>query len=329
MIYKSYQVEQNINFIKEKLVLIYGENLSLIDDLKNEIKSTHLNFEINSYFQEDVIKDQENFFQNILNLSLFEKDKVFFINNATDKILPLVKEIENKIDKQKIFLFSELLDKKSKIRNYFEKSKNTGIVPCYIDNEITLKKIITEKLKHFKNLNTTNINIILENSSLSRMKLKNELEKILVYFSNKELQRDKLESLLNLRENENFNDLKDEAIMGNVNKTNELINDTVLEPEKNILYINIINQRFNKILEALYKSEDSNLEKAIDSLKPPVFWKDKPKFLIQAQKWNLEKIREVLKITYNLELKIKSNYLLNHNILIKKLMIDVCVLANS
>ncbi len=329
MIYKSYQVEQNINFIKEKLVLIYGENLSLIDDLKNEIKSTHQNFEINSYFQEDVIKDQENFFQNILNLSLFEKDKVFFINNATDKILPLVKEIENKIDKQKIFLFSELLDKKSKIRNYFEKSKNTGIVPCYIDNEITLKKIITEKLKHFKNLNTTNINIILENSSLSRMKLKNELEKILVYFSNKELQRDKLESLLNLRENENFNDLKDEAIMGNVNKTNELINDTVLEPEKNILYINIINQRFNKILEALYKSEDSNLEKAIDSLKPPVFWKDKPKFLIQAQKWNLEKIREVLKITYNLELKIKSNYLLNHNILIKKLMIDVCVLANS
>ena len=329
MIYKSYQVEQNINFIKEKLVLIYGENLSLIDDLKNEIKSTHKNFEINSYFQEDVIKDQENFFQNILNLSLFEKDKVFFINNATDKILPLVKEIENKIDKQKIFLFSELLDKKSKIRNYFEKSKNTGIVPCYIDNEITLKKIITEKLKHFKNLNTTNINIILENSSLSRMKLKNELEKILVYFSNKELQRDKLESLLNLRENENFNDLKDEAIMGNVNKTNELINDTVLEPEKNILYINIINQRFNKILEALYKSEDSNLEKAIDSLKPPVFWKDKPKFLIQAQKWNLEKIREVLKITYNLELKIKSNYLLNHNILIKKLMIDVCVLANS
>ena len=329
MIYKSYQVEQNINFIKEKLVLIYGENLSLIDDLKNEIKSSHKNFEINSYFQEDVIKDQENFFQNILNLSLFEKDKVFFINNATDKILPLVKEIENKIDKQKIFLFSELLDKKSKIRNYFEKSKNTGIVPCYIDNEITLKKIITEKLKHFKNLNTANINIILENSSLSRMKLKNELEKILVYFSNKELQRDKLESLLNLRENENFNDLKDEAIMGNVDKTNELINDTVLEPEKNILYINIINQRFNKILEALYKSEDNNLEKAIDSLKPPVFWKDKPKFLIQAQKWNLEKIREVLKMTYNLELKIKSNYLLNHNILIKKLMIDVCVLANS
>lgn len=329
MIYKSYQVEQNISFIKEKLVLIYGENLSLIDDLKNEIKSTHKNFEINSYFQEDIVKNQESFFQNILNLSLFQKNKIFFINNATDRILPLVKEIENKIDKQKIFLFSELLDKKSKIRNHFEKSKNTGIVPCYIDNEITLKKIIIEKLKHFKNLNTTNINIILENSNLNRMKLKNELEKILVYFSNKELQRDKLESLLNLRENENFNDLKDEAIMGNVNKTNELINDTVLEPEKNILYINIINQRFNKILEALYKSEESNLEKAIDSLKPPVFWKDKPKFRIQAQKWNLRKIREMLKITYNLELKIKSNYLLNHNILIKKLLIDVCVLANS
>ena len=63
MIYKSYQVEQNINFIKEKLVLIYGENLSLIDDLKNEIKSSHKNFEINSYFSRGCHKDQENFFK--------------------------------------------------------------------------------------------------------------------------------------------------------------------------------------------------------------------------------------------------------------------------
>ena len=304
MIYKSYQVEQNINLIKEKLVLIYGENLSLIDDLKNIIKVSQNNLEIISNFQDDILKNQEQFFKDILNLSLFEKNKIFFIINASDKILPLIHEVEKKIDDQKIFVFADLLDKKSKIRNYFEKSKHTGIIPCYPDNEITLRKIVTEKLKNFKNLNTENINLILESSNMNRMKLKNELEKILFFFTNKELQKDKLISLLNLRENENFNDLKDEAIIGNINETNKLINDTVLEPEKNILYINLINQRFNKISEALYNSKNNSLENAIDSLKPPIFWKDKPKFKVQAKKWSLKKIKEVLNKTYSLELKI-------------------------
>ena len=329
MIYKSYQVEQNINLIKEKLVLIYGENLSLIDDLKNIIKVSQNNLEIISNFQDDILKNQEQFFKDILNLSLFEKNKIFFIINASDKILPLIHEVEKKIDDQKIFVFADLLDKKSKIRNYFEKSKHTGIIPCYPDNEITLRKIVTEKLKNFKNLNTENINLILESSNMNRMKLKNELEKILFFFTNKELQKDKLISLLNLRENENFNDLKDEAIIGNINETNKLINDTVLEPEKNILYINLINQRFNKISEALYNSKNNSLENAIDSLKPPIFWKDKPKFKVQAKKWSLKKIKEVLNKTYNLELKIKSNSLINHKVLIKKLIIDICVMANS
>ena len=88
MIYKSYQVEQNINLIKEKLVLIYGENLSLIDDLKSSIKVSQNNLEIISYFQDDVLKNQEQFFKSVLNLSLFEKNKIFFISNASDKILP-------------------------------------------------------------------------------------------------------------------------------------------------------------------------------------------------------------------------------------------------
>jgi len=329
MNYKSYQIEQDINLIKEDLVLIYGENLSLIDDLKNKIRNSQQNSEIISNFQDDVLKDQNSFFENILNLSLFEKNKIFFINNATEKILPLIKEVENKIDKQKIFLFSDLLDKKSKLRNYFEKSKNTGIIPCYSDNEITIKKIIIEKLKGFKNLNTENVNLILENTNLNRMKLKNELNKILIYFNDKEIQKEKLKSLLNLRENENFNDLKDEAIAGNIDKTNNLISDTILEPEKIIFYINLINQRFIKISEAIYNSQNSTLQNAIDNLRPPVFWKDKQKFKIQAQKWDLRKIQKIQGKTYNLELKIKSSSSINHNILIKKLLVDICLLANS
>ena len=57
----------------------------------------------------------------------------------------------------------------------------------------------------------------------------------------------KIDSLLNLRENEDFNELKDEALSGNKDKINRLLADTVFEKENNVFYLNTINQRINII----------------------------------------------------------------------------------
>ena len=59
------------------------------------------------------------------------------------------------------------------------------------------------------------------------------------------------------------------------------------------------------------------------------FWKDKPSLKIQLKKWNIDKIKNLLRQTYDLELKIKSNSFINHQVLIKKLMIDICAVANA
>ena len=70
-------------------------------------------------------------------------------------------------------------------------------------------------------------------------------------------------------------------------------------------------------------------EEAINSLKPPVFWKDKPIITNQAKKWNKFKIKKILIETLNVEKKIKTNSAIEKNILIKKLLIDICLLANA
>ncbi len=59
------------------------------------------------------------------------------------------------------------------------------------------------------------------------------------------------------------------------------------------------------------------------------FWKDKTSVLNQARKWNSTKIKKMMEKTYKLELELKSNSLINHNILIKKLIVDICNVANS
>ena len=160
MIYKSYLVEKNINLLDKNLFLFYGENLGLKNELKEKIKFQNKNAEIINLSQDDIINNIDNFLNEILNISLFDEKKIYFINQVNDKILDAIKKIEPKIDYQKIYLMSESLDKRSKIRNYFEKSNNCGVVACYIDNEISFKKIIIERLKNYKGLTTENINSV-------------------------------------------------------------------------------------------------------------------------------------------------------------------------
>tara|TARA_Y100000591_G_scaffold318374_1_gene329258 strand:- start:385 stop:1377 length:993 start_codon:yes stop_codon:yes gene_type:complete len=330
MIYKSYLIEKDINIINEKIILIYGENLGLKNELKIKIKNKILkkDCELIRVNEDDIMKNRDIIFNEMSNDSLFNQKKIFFINDATDKILDTILEAEKIITNQEIYLFSDILEKKSKLRNHFEKSKNCAVVACYGDNEITIKNIIQNKLKSFTGLTPININLILENSNLNRSKLYNELTKIINYFSDKKIETNKLEQILDTRINDDFNKLKDEALMGNKIKTNNLLNDTILETEKNIFYVNSINQRLLKILE-VKNLNTKNIEQAINDLKPPIFWKDRNNFMVQVQKWNRSKIKETLKETYKIEKNIKSSSILNKNVLIKKLIVDVCEIANA
>ena len=328
MILKSYIVENNINFFKEnKCALFYGENLGLKNELKEKILSLEKK-DIVRNTQEEILNQEEKFYENLLNISLFDEKKIFIIDNVSDKILETFQHIENKIDKNKIFLFSGILDKKSKLRSYFEKSKYLVSVPCYEDNELNIKKIIFNKLKDFSGLSPEVINMISENSSLNRSKLNNEIKKIKDYFINKKIDKVKLLQLLNLNENNDFNLLKDAALKGNKRITNKLLSETNLDIDKPIFYLNIINQRLNKLNE-IQRSDFKTIEKAIDNVKPPIFWKDKQNFLEQAKKWNRKKIREALNKTFNLELMLKSNANIDKQTLIKKLLVDICYSANS
>ena len=329
MIFKSYLIEQNFQNINTNLILFFGENIGLKNEFKKKIKSKNLQAKTITFIQDDIIKNEDNFFSELFNISLFEEKKIYIIDNASDKILNILQKIEPKLENQKIFLFSDLLDKKSKLRNYFEKSKNASAIACYADNEITIKKIILKNLKEFRGLSSQNINIIIDNSNLERDKLYNELDKIITFFTNKEIVTEKLEVLLNAKTNDNFNLLKDEAINGNKNKTNKLLSETIIEPEKNILYLNIINQRLNKISDVLKLVQSTNLENAINITKPPIFWKDKATVIEQTKKWDKNKIKNILNKTYSVELEIKSNSVINKNILLKKLLVDICTMANA
>ena len=330
MIFKSYIIEQNIQMVfDKKLFLIYGENQGLKNDIKNLIIQNKKNSAVLRLYQDEILKNENLLYDEINNKSLFEESKIIFINEATDKIFTLIEKIASIVTNEKVFIFSDILDKKSKIRNYFEKSKDFGVTPCYEDNEIQLRKIILSKLNGYQNVTPQLVNLIIQNSSLNRGKINNEIEKIKSFFTNKIIDETKIELLLNIKTNENFNKLKDEALNGNKAKTNRLLADTTFSAENNLLYLSLINQRINLLKQIDLMRKETNIEEIIQNLRPPIFWKDKPIIIEQARKWNNSKIKMAIKKTYETELQFKSNGNINKEILIKNLIVELCSTATA
>ena len=327
MIYKSYLVEENTDILKNKIVLIYGENLGLINDLKAKILEKKQKSKILKYNQDEILKKENFFFEELNNRSLFEDKKVFFIDNVNDKFLKIVKQVLSLENENSIFLYSDILEKKSKLRNFFEKEKKTDIVPCYQDNEITLKNIISKNLKDYSGLTTAIINLIIDSCGNSRTKIKNEIIKIKAFFNGSSLNYESISKLLNIKENEDFNFVRDFAISGNKKKTGEYLDNTILETEKTTYYLSNINQRLMKLKEVVKNKK--NIEQTINEIRPPIFWKDKSTFLLQARVWNIKKLDEALKKIYNTEIRLKSNADINKNIVLKNLIVDICNLATA
>lgn len=327
MIYKSFIVEENIDILKNNLTLVYGENLGLIQDIKQKVVEKNSRNKILIFDQSDILSNENLFLNEILNISLFEEKKIFFINNASDKIFKILTSNLNNLNNNEVYLFSGMLEKKSKLRIFFETEKNASVIPCYQDNEIALKRLILKNLKDYKGLNSFNLNMILNHSNNERTKLKNEINKIRSFFINKLVNDKDLEKLLNLQESNDFNAIRDACISGNKIKTNKYLSNTILDDEKTALYLASINQRFKKLLEINQKNLP--VEKALENLKPSVFWKDKPIIIKQAKLWSKEKIREIFNTIYDVEVKIKSNSILNKRIIFKKLFVDICNLANA
>ena len=326
MILKSFQIK-NIDIEKNNFYLFYGDNKGAKSDAINFIVKK---FSPNclKYDEEEILINKDSFLEEIFNKSLFEPLKSIVISRISEKILPIIQEIyERNIIDTKIIINADLLEKKSKLRNFFEKEKKTDIVPCYQDNEITLKNIISKNLKDYSGLTTAIINLIIDSCGNSRTKIKNEIIKIKAFFNGSSLNYESISKLLNIKENEDFNFVRDFAISGNKKKTGEYLDNTILETEKTTYYLSNINQRLMKLKEVVKNKK--NIEQTINEIRPPIFWKDKSTFLLQARVWNIKKLDEALKKIYNTEIRLKSNADINKNIVLKNLIVDICNLATA
>ena len=317
MISKYYEINKFKN--KINFFLFYGENEGQKTDV---IQSIFKEFSKNStfkYSEKDVIENKQILFENIYTKSFFENEKLILISDVSDKILNLIEEIiESNINDVVIILLAKRLDKKSKIRNYFEKEKTAIIVPFYEDTPQTLLSIAKKILIENKiNLSSENINLIIERSQGDRINLKNELQKIVsLNQNNKKLELEDILKLTNLSENYSAGELVDNCLSKNKKRTLNILNENIPSSEDNILILRTFLNKLKRLRKLrIDLNENNNIDQVINSFKPPIFWKDKNIIKQQIKIWELNDIENFIEDLNNTESLIKKNPQISNQII--------------
>ena len=310
MIIKSFELKKK-NLKDKKFFLLYGNNKGLIEETIQETLKPILTTNIFSYEEADILKDVENFKENLINKSFFENEKLIIINRVGDKFLKIIEDIISKnIDDLAIVLIANNLDKKSKLRTFFEKELNTVCVPFYDDNLQTLA-FITQKFMRDKNINISQqlINIIVERAKGDRINLKNELQKIESFSKNrKNISIDDVLKITNLSENYDISELVDNCLSKNKNRLIKILNENNFSSEDCILILRIFLSKLKRLTKLhLELSNKKNIDAVISSYKPPIFWKEKEIVKQQVKALNYKEIKDLIIRANEIELLMKKN----------------------
>lgn len=310
MIIKSFELNK-IDFKKNNFFLFYGEN----EGLKKEIIEN--NFKNNYpkktfyYDESEVLNNKSNFFEEILSKSFFENEKLIIISRSTDKITSIIEEIlEKKINDLVLILNSGSLEKKSKLRLLFEKNKEIICIAFYEDNNQTLFSMASQFFRNNKiQISQQAINLIINRCRGDRQNLKNELNKIESFIKNKKrIEISEILQLTNLAENYSVTELVDNCLAKNKNKTLNILNENNYNLEDCIIVIRTMLAKSKRLLKLFQEIKISNnIDSAISSIKPPIFWKDKQIVKDQINKWSHKNIELLIFKINEIELLIKKN----------------------
>ena len=239
MIIKNFELKK-LNKIDYKLILLYGENEGFKQKIINDFFIKSFKGEIQKYEEEEIFINYNEFIANLLNKSFFSDKKLLIFSRTSEKILKFIEEIILKdIKDLTIIINSKTLEKKSKLRTFFEKDENCACIPFYEDDERTLHQISSNFFSEHKiSLSREMINLIIERCRGDRQNLFNEIEKISsLLLSKKKITTEDVIKLTNLAENYSISELADNCLAKNTNKVNKILNENKFSSDECILIL--------------------------------------------------------------------------------------------
>ena len=332
MIIKSFSINYEKLFSAYKINLLYGQNFHLKNEIveklstifkKNNYKTTFLK-------QEDLLKNIEKLDNYINQDNLFGDKEILIIKDATDKLLDYlnIDDFDNQL-----IIVSDNLPKSSKLRNLAEKKETISCIPCYDDDEKTLKNILRQGINLLGlKINNETIDQLFNLNKLNRNDVNSALEKLKLIAKEKVLDNEMLSSLFNTTSSYDAFQISNALLASNKQELNKIFSSFYHFSFNFNEIVGPLKFKINKLISIYeYDSTEKNISRLIEKYKPPVFWKEKSVVQIQMSKWTKDELILLLEKINQIEIMCKTNYEISETIF-NKFLLDIVtknVLVNT
>jgi len=305
---------------KARVILVYGPDDGLMRERAKVIGKTITPdlddpFNVISFTSDQIAEDPARLNDEANALSMMGGARLIRIQNGADKLTTTIKAyLDNPSPENLVIIEADALGTRSSLRQLCEKAKNAAALPCYVEDERGMSKLIRDSLSEqgYK-IEADALHYFAAAITGDRARARNEIEKLIIYMGKPEaganyIKMSDVAASCGGAGSVNLDDLI-YAVAGSspkqaINIYHKLIGEGVAD----IAILRSLQNHFRRLhyTNAMMR-EGLPMEQAIKKLQPPIFFKVEAAFKSHLSKWKGAKLNMVMAKLAELEAQTKQS----------------------
>lgn len=301
---------------KARVILIYGPDNGLMRE-RSRIIGKSIVPDLNDPFNTATItSDKLNEDPAMLSdeakaFSMMGGKRLIRIESGSDKLTTIIKEyLNNPSSENLVVIEAGELNTRSSLRKLCESAKNAAALPCYIEDERGVSQIIRQTLQE-ANLLIDNdaINFLSTNIAGDRGRVRGEIDKLITYMgsNNKKVTINDVQNCCGEAGATTLDNLIYSVAGSKPEMAMSTYQQLLSEGVQPIVILRSLQNHFKRLhYTQSIINDGKNLDSAVKSLQPPIFFKQLDSFKSQLSRWNMSQIIRVLYRLNELEAQTKQ-----------------------
>lgn len=299
-----------------RVILVYGPDSGLVRERadvmgKSVVQDLNDPFNVAALSTDILAEDPARLSDEAGAISMMGGDRLIKIDGGSDKITTVLKAyLENPSPSALVIVKAGELSTRSSLRKLCESAKNAVAVPCYVEDERDLGRLIRETLQG-AGLRVDNDAVMWLSANISgdRAKVRSELEKLITYKGDEQspLSLVDARAACGVAGAQGFDDLIYNVAGGDARAALRAYYVLTEEGTAFIAILRALQNHFRRLHQV--KSVMRNgleMDLAMKKLSPPVFFKQAPAFRGQVNMWSLPMLNVVMEKLTELEAQCKT-----------------------
>ncbi|WP_417452314.1 DNA polymerase III subunit delta [Kiloniella sp.] len=290
----------------EGLILERSQNLlhTVVDDAQDPFRVVNLD--------SDVLKKEPSLIRDeAAAISMMAGRRVIRIRSASDALAQTFSDyFSDPVGDALIILEGGDLPGRSKLRKIFEAENIAAAIACYKDDEKSLPGLIRQTIENEGfSLSNDALGFLVANLGTDRRLTRRELQKLCLYkgINSSPISLEDAQACIGDTATLTLDDLAIAVGTGNIQKLEKTLVRAHQENQNAITILRAVTRHFQRLhLTAGLVAQGIPMDKAVSTLRPPLFWKVADPFKAQARKWSPTALAKTLSMLLDTEANCKK-----------------------